>query len=165
MNQADVATPADRTFVMERVFSASRELVFEAFSKPEHLKHWWGPKGWTLPFCELDFRPGGVWLYCMRSPGGEESWGKATYQDIVPPEKITYTDSFVDSDGNVLGEMPQMRITVTFEDLGNKTKVINHVVFESAEDLKTVLDTGMELGLNETWDRLEAFLMQARLQR
>lgn len=160
MNQTDTA-PADRTFVIERVFDAPRELVFEAFSKPEHLKHWWGPKGWTLPVCELDFRPGGVWLYCMRGPGGEESWGKATYQEIKPPEKIVYTDDFVDSDGNVLEGTPQMQITLTFEDSDGKTKVINHAVFESAEALKSVLDMGMTEGLKQTWDRLEAFLKQA----
>ena len=162
MNQADVTAPADRTFVMERIFGASRELVFEAFSKPEHLKHWWGPKGWTLPVCELDFRPGGTWLYCMRGPGGEESWGKATYQDIVPPEKISYLDSFVDSDGNVLESTPQMQITITFEALGHRTKVTNRAVFGSADELKSVLDMGMAEGANETWDRLEVFLENAQ---
>lgn len=158
MNQTDVAAPADRTFVMEREFNAPRERVFEAFSKPEHLEQWWGPKGWTLPVCELDFRPGGVWLYCMRGPGGEESWGKATHQDIVVPKKIVYTDSFVDSDGNVLANTPQIQITLTFEDSDGKTKVTNHAVFGSAEELKTVLDMGMAEGSKETWDRLEAFL-------
>ncbi len=161
MNQADLTPPTDRTFVMERVFNAPRDLVFEAFSKPEHLKHWWGPKGWTLPVCELDFRPGGVWLYCMRGPDGEESWGKATYQEIKPPEKVVYTDDFVDSDGNVLEGTPQLQITLTFEDSDGKTKVINHAVFESAEALKSVLDMGMTEGLKQTWDRLEAFLEQA----
>ena len=162
MNQNNAATPADCTFVMERVFNAPRELVFEAFSKPEHLREWWGPKGWTLPVCELDFHPGGVWLYCMRGPGGEESWGKAVYQDIQPPEKVSYTDNFVDSDGNVLEGTPQMQITITFETLGDTTKVTNRAVFGSAEELKSVLDMGMEPGLNETWDRLEAFLESAQ---
>lgn len=161
MTQDSSAIPADREFVIERMFSAPRERVFEAFSKPEHLKQWWGPKGWTLPVCELDFRPGGVWLYCMRGPSGEESWGRATYQDIVPPEKITYADSFVDSDGNALKGTPQIQMTLTFEDLGAETKVTNHAVFGSAEELKTVLDMGMSKGLNQTWDRLEAFLTQA----
>ncbi len=160
MNQNNAATLTDRTFVVERVFNAPRELVFEAFSKPEHLKQWWGPKGWTLPVCELDFRPGGTWLYCMRGPGGEESWGKAVYRDIQPPEKITYTDNFVDSDGNVLEGTPQLQITVSFEALEDETKVISRTVFGSAEELKRVLDMGMEAGLNETWDRLEAFLAQ-----
>lgn len=161
MNQADATTSADRTFVMERVFNAPRQLVFEAFSKPEHLKQWWGPKGWTLPVCEVDFRPGGVWLYCMRGPGGEESWGKAMYQDIKPPEKITYTDDFVDSDGNVLGDMPQSQVTIMFEALGDKTRVTNHAVFGSVEELETVLKMGMTEGFTQTWDRLEAFLEQA----
>ena len=162
MNQADATTAADRTFVMERVFDAPRELVFEAFSNPEHLKYWWGPKGWTLPVCEVDFRPGGVWLYCMRGPNGEESWGKATYGDIKPPEKIVYTDNFVDRDGNVLANTPQMQITVTFEALEDKTRVINRAVFGSVEELDTVLKMGMAEGANQTWDRLEAFLEHAQ---
>lgn len=156
MNEASTAT--DREFVAERVFRAPRERVFEAFSKPEHLKHWWGPTGWTLPVCELDFRPGGTWLYCMRGPGGEESWGRATYEEIVPPEKIVYQDSFVGSDGNVLEGTPQLHVTLTFEALGDETRVTNRAVFGSPEELKAVLDMGMTEGFNQTWDRLETFL-------
>lgn len=158
MSGSGAAEQAGRVFEAERVFAAPRELVFRAFSAPEHLKHWWGPKGWTLPVCEVDFRPGGVWFYGMRGPDGEESWGKATYHEIVPPERIVYTDAFADAEGNVNPAMPQMTITVTFADLGGTTKITNRVEFASAADREATLAMGMVEGMGETWDRLEAYL-------
>ncbi|MFD1776938.1 SRPBCC domain-containing protein [Paenibacillus rhizophilus] len=151
--------------VLERVFDAPRELVFKAFSEAEHLKHWWGPRGWTLPVCNVDFRPGGVWHYCMKCVDekqgdfyGMESWGKAVYQEISEPETIVYTDYFSDAEGNVTEGMPSSHITMTFVEHEGKTKVISRGRFESAEALKTVMDMGMEQGITETWDRLEEYL-------
>ncbi|BCG61592.1 SRPBCC domain-containing protein [Paenibacillus sp. URB8-2] len=151
--------------VLERVFDAPRELVFKAFSEAEHLKHWWGPRGWTLPVCNIDFRPGGVWHYCMKCVDekqgdfyGMESWGKAVYQEISEPETIVYTDYFSDAEGNVTEGMPSSHITMTFVEHEGKTKVISRGRFESAEALKTVMDMGMEQGITETWDRLEEYL-------
>ena len=83
--------------VLERVFDAPRELVFEAFSKEEHLTKWWGPRGWELTHCAIDFRPGGTWHYCMtcvdKAQGdfyGMQAWGKAVYGDIDQPAELTY---------------------------------------------------------------------------
>jgi uncharacterized protein YndB with AHSA1/START domain len=151
-------TPSEREFAAERVFNAPRELVWQVWTSPEHLTQWWGPKDWTLPVCEVDFRPGGVWFYCMRSPDGQESWGKATYREIVEPERIVYSDAFVDETGTPIEGTPEMLITVSFEDLGGKTKLVTHIQFPSAEELKAVLGMGMVEGLTETWDRLEAYL-------
>ena len=159
-NNIASATPSDREFVMERVFDAPRELVWQAWTKPEHLVHWWGPKGWTLPVCKVDFRPGGVWHYCMRGPEGEESWGKAIYREIVEPERIVYLDTFSNEAGNPVEGMPEIIITVTFEDLDGKTKLATHAQFASAADLESVLAMGMVEGLTQTWDRLEAYLAQ-----
>ena len=96
--------------ILERVFDAPHDLVFAMFKEPEHLKRWWGPRGWELPVCDLDFRPGGVWHYCMKCVEqgeyfGMESWGKGVYKEIVEPEKIVYTDYFSDADGNTNEEM------------------------------------------------------------
>jgi uncharacterized protein YndB with AHSA1/START domain len=134
--------------------------VWQVWTTPEHLAHWWGPKGWTLPVCQVDLRPGGVWLYCMRGPGGEDAWGKAVYREIVEPERIVYLDTFVDADGNLLEGMPELTITVTFEDVNGKTKVTSLVDFASAAELEQVLSMGMEQGLADTWARLEAYLAQ-----
>ncbi|AIQ15102.1 SRPBCC domain-containing protein [Paenibacillus durus] len=155
--------------VLERVFDAPRELVFKAFSEAEHLKHWWGPRGWTLPVCTIDFRPGGIWHYCMKCVDekqgdfyGMESWGKAVYQDIVEPEKIVYTDYFSDAEGNITEGMPSSDITMEFIEQDGKTKIISRGRFESAEALKTVMDMGMEQGITETWDRLAEYLQSVK---
>jgi uncharacterized protein YndB with AHSA1/START domain len=158
----DVVTEAsEREFVMERIFDAPRELVFMAFSACEQVAHWWGPKGWTLPVCRMDFRPGGVWLYCMRGPTGEDACGKATYREIVEPERIVYTDAFADATGNVLEGMPEMLVTLIFAEHGGQTKLTNHVQFASAADREQTLAMGMVEGLTETLDRLEEYLAQA----
>lgn len=152
--------------VLEREFSASKESLFQAFSKAEHLKQWWGPRGWELTVCNLDFREGGVWHYCMKcedeSQGdffGFESWGKAVYKKIVPNEKIEYIDYFSDADGNESSEMPATLSTLLFQEHDGKTKLVNRAEYESPEALKTVLEMGMEHGIRETWDRLEEHVM------
>jgi uncharacterized protein YndB with AHSA1/START domain len=152
----------DRILVLERIFDAPRDLVFKMFKESEHLKHWWGPKGWELPFCTVDFRPGGVWHYCMKCVDenqgqffGMESWGKGVYKEIVEPEKIAYTDYFSDAEGNSNASMPSTEITLEFIDLGGKTKLVNRGEYMSAEAVKTVMDMGMLQGITETWDRLE----------
>lgn len=160
MNQVNEATTdvSERELVMERVFNAPRELVFKAWTEPEHLAHWWGPKGWTLPVCTVDLRPGGEWHYCMRGPEGEESWGKATYREIVPPERLVYVDTFSDAEGNVNPALPQMVIAVEFFEHEGKTKVVSRSLFATVEERDTVLAMGAVEGMNETLDRLEAYL-------
>jgi uncharacterized protein YndB with AHSA1/START domain len=154
----------DKVLILERIFDAPRELVFKAFSENEHLKRWFGPKGWTLPFSNIDFRPGGVWHFCMKCTDesqeyyGQESWGIAVYREIVEPERIVYVDSFSDAEGNTNEEMPSTEITMEFIDLGGKTKLINRAEYSTKEALKTVMDMGMLQGITETWDNLEAFL-------
>ncbi len=149
----------DRTLVLERVFDAPRSLVFKAFSEAGHLTRWWGPKGWTLPVCNMDFRPGGVWHYCMRSPDGQmESWGKAVYREIVEPERIVYVDYFADAEGNAVEGMPEALIEMIFVDLGGRTKLISRTQYPTANDIKSVLDMGLIQGIAETWDRLAELL-------
>ncbi|MET3293084.1 SRPBCC domain-containing protein [Brevibacillus fluminis] len=155
--------------ILERVFSAPRELVFKAFSEAEHLKNWWGPRGWTLTVCNIDFRPGGVWHYCMKcidkNQGdfyGFESWGKGVYQEIVDNEKIVYVDYFSDAEGNEAEGMPSAHNTLIFEEHEGKTKLINRARYASPEALKAVIDMGMEQGITETWDRLEELVVSLR---
>lgn len=151
--------------ILEREFDAPKDLVFKAFSEPEHLKQWWGPRGWTVPVCNVDFRPGGVWHYCMKCVDenqgdffGMESWGKGVYEEIIQDEKIVYRDYFSDAEGNEAEGMPSTRVTLLFEEQDGKTKLINRAEYDSSEALKTVLDMGMEQGVTETWDRLEELL-------
>jgi len=150
---------------IEREFNAPRSLVFQVYSDAEHIKQWWGPRGWELTVCNLDFRPGGIWHYCMkcidRNQGdfyGMESWGKGIYSAIVQNEKIEYTDYFSDAEGNVPEDMPASAITLIFEEQDGRTKLITIARYVSAEALQTVLDMGMEHGFSETMDRLEEHL-------
>ncbi|MFC4596749.1 SRPBCC domain-containing protein [Cohnella hongkongensis] len=159
----------DRVLVLERVFDAPRELVFNMFKEAEHLKVWWGPRGWEIPVCKVDFRPGGVWHYCMkcvdRNQGdfyGMESWGKAVYKEIVEPEKIVYTDYFSDAEGRENDTMPATEVTMEFIDLGGKTKLVCFNEYVTAEALKSVIDMGMLQGITETWDRLEERLNELK---
>lgn len=152
-------------FILEREFAAPRGLVFQAFSEAEHLKHWWGPRGWTLTVCHVDFRPGGVWHYCMKCTDenqgefyGFEAWGKAVYEDIVAAEQIVYVDYFSDAEGNNAEGMPSTKVTTLFLEHEGTTKLISRAYYESVEALQTVLDMGMEQGIRETWDRLSEYL-------
>lgn len=155
----------DKVLILERIFNAPRDLVFKMFKEPEHLKHWWGPRGWELPVCKVDFRAGGVWHYCMKCVDknqgdffGMEAWGKAVYKEIVEPERVVYVDYFSDADGNSNESLPATTVTMEFIDLGGRTKLISRGEYASKEAMKTVLDMGMMEGITQTWDRLEDHL-------
>src|SRR3989442_13310132 len=96
---AAVTMSSDQELVITRVFDAPRDLVFKAGTEPQRLMRWWGPNGFTTPFCKVDLRPGGVFHYCMRSPEGQDYWGRGVYREIVEPERIVYLDSFADEEG------------------------------------------------------------------
>lgn len=157
---------AGRELILERIFHAPRTLVFEAFSTAEHLRQWWGPRGWTIPHCTVDFRPGGQWHYCMKCVDeaqgqfyGMESWGLGVYREIDIPSRIVYTDYFSDADANINPTMPPTLSTLIFEEVeGGGTRVINHALYDTEEGLKTVMDMGMLQGISETWDRLAEHL-------
>lgn len=149
--------------VITRIIDAPREMVFDAWKDPDQVKQWWGPKDFTAPFAEIDFRVGGKSLSCMRSPESKEYWGVGVYQEIVPPERIVSTDSFADEKGNVVpatyyGMSPdfplELLITVTFEDIDGKTKLtLHHAGFPDEENL----DMARE-GWSESLDKLANYL-------
>lgn len=144
-----LTTQSEREIVMTRVFDASRELVFEAHSKCEHLANWWGPRKYTLAVCEMDFRPGGAYRFVHRGPDGVEEHGfRGEYREIVPPERIVWTFEWEGMPGHVSVD------TLTLEDLGGRTKLTAHSLFDSVEDRDGMLQSGMEEGARETWDRL-----------
>jgi uncharacterized protein YndB with AHSA1/START domain len=123
---------SDREIVITRVFDAPRELMWKAWTDPEHVKRWWGPKGFTSPVCKNDLRVGGVYLYCMRSSEGQDFWSTGVYRALIPPEQIVATDSFADERGNRvpashygMGEdwPAELLVTVTFEAVEGRTKL------------------------------------------
>ncbi len=158
--KTQLTLPSDQEILVTRTFDAPRELVWQMWTMAEHLQHWWGPEGWTLPICEVDFQQGGTWFYCMQGPDDMQSCGKATYLEIDAPERIVYEDSFTDADGNPLEGLPVGHITLTFIDADGKTTVNNTVRYPSKADRDKVIEMGVEAGIDQTWNRLEAYLAQ-----
>ena len=136
---------AAREIVASRVFDASRELVWKAWSDPKRIVQWWGPKGFTTTTQEMDFRPGGTWRFVMHGPDGTDYQNKIVYREIVKPERIAYS--------HVSG--PAFESTVTFTAEGDKTRVEVRMVFESAElREKVARDFGAVEGLHQHLERL-----------
>jgi uncharacterized protein YndB with AHSA1/START domain len=163
------ATVAQKPFVIARTFNASREMVFDAFTKPEEMKKWWGPKGFTVISSKMDLRPGGFYHYGMLGPDGTPMWGKFVYREIVRPERIVFVNSFSDEAGGVtrhpmaLDWPLRMITTFTFEDLGGgKTKLTTtSMAFEATEAEEAVFAANhdsMTQGWTGTLDQLDAYL-------
>jgi uncharacterized protein YndB with AHSA1/START domain len=148
-----------RELTITRVFNAPRPLVFNAYTMPEYLKRWWGPSQWPVVACTVDLRPGGEWRYCMKSvETGDESWGIAIYSEVTVPERLVYKDAFANPDGTINEGLPVSVTTLTFEDLGNQTRMVSHTVYPTAADLETVIQMGMVEGITECFGQLEALL-------
>jgi uncharacterized protein YndB with AHSA1/START domain len=98
---AESKSTKEPELVIARIFDAPRELVFKAWTEPEHVKQWWGPRNFTAPYIAIDFCVGGSFHFCMRGPDGKDYWNKGVYQEIVVPERIVSVMYFSDSDGNV----------------------------------------------------------------
>jgi uncharacterized protein YndB with AHSA1/START domain len=144
--------------VITRIFDAPREVVWKAWTDPEHIKRWWGPKNFTAPFIKSDFRVGGKYLYCMRSAEGKDYWSTGVYREIDPLKRIVVTDSFADKEGNVVtaseygmeGDWPlELLVTVTFEDHDGKTRfTLRHAGIPGGEIFKMTNE-----GWNESLDK------------
>ena len=147
-----VSTPSEREIVLTREFDFPRDLVFRAFTDAQHLHHWWGQAGSTLASCEMDFRPGGAWRIVERDKDGAE-WGfHGEIREVDPPRRVVQTFEFEGMPGHVSVE------TMTLDDLGGKTRMTITSVFDSVEDRDGMLQSGMEKGAGESYDRLEAYL-------
>jgi uncharacterized protein YndB with AHSA1/START domain len=157
-NTLQVTTPSDREIVMIRAFDAPRDLVFEAWTNPEHVRHWWGLRSSTMVFCEADVRPGGSWRYVTREGDGVEVPFTGVYQEITAPERLVYTEMY---DVEPFNSGDPAVNTVTFTEEGGGTLVTVTTVYPTKEVRDFVLGTGMETGAAESYDRL-AELLQSR---
>ena len=147
-----VATPSDREIVMTRVFDAPRELVFRAYTDPEAIPLWWGPRRLTTTVVEMDVRPGGAWRFVQRDADGNEYGFHGVYREIVPPERVVSTFEFEGMPGHVAVD------TVTLEEHDGKTTLTTRSLFDTVEDRDGVLQSGMESGAAESMDRLAELL-------
>jgi uncharacterized protein YndB with AHSA1/START domain len=154
-----VETRGDREIVMTRIFDAPRDLVFKALTTPALLKRWFGPHGWTLTECEVDLRVGGAWRFLSKGPDGRTMGMRGVYREIVPPERIEYTESF-----DEWAEQGSAVITTTLVERDGRTTLTCVSLAPSREVRDAVLATGMEHGAAETYDRLADMLQSVREQ-
>jgi uncharacterized protein YndB with AHSA1/START domain len=157
----NVTTPSECEIRLTRLFDAPRALVFEALTKPEHIRRWWGclGDGYGVPVCDVDLRPGGKWRFVNRHPQGEaEFYGE--YREITPPERLVYTEIFAP-----FPDSPSL-VTTQLTDEAGKTRMTVTARYPSLEVRDTVLGTGMEHGAAISYDRLEEIAQElAQRQR
>jgi len=144
----DAASVADREIVSMRTINAPREQVWKAWTEPEHLAKWWGPKGFTNTIHEFDMRPGGTWRFVMHGPDGVDYHNESIFVEIVKSERIVFQH---------LKPMHKFQVTTTFEDLGDKTHLTFHMRFESAAECGKVRIYAIDAN-EQNFDRLEAEL-------
>ena len=138
-----------------RIFDAPRKLVWKAWTDPQIVMQWWGPTGFTSPACKIDFRVGGEYLYCMRSPDGHEYWTGGEFTEIVEPERITSALFYANEHGRIPPKDPNdvaVRDVVTFEDLGNDR---TRMVFR-----RDYWDEGEDVGCMQIFDKLAALVAE-----
>lgn len=157
-NSPQVTTDEDGVTI-ERVVQAPREVVWRAWTEPEHFARWYGPAGFTLPVCEIDLRVGGRHLWGMRSPDGQEMFSTGVYSEVVPNERFVCTDAFADADGNIVpmgdGHPVETTLTLTLEDLGGgQTKM----TLRQAGWPDPGMAAGAGGGWNQAFDKLDAAL-------
>lgn len=151
-NESRSEPVADREFVITRVFEAPARLLFEAHSKPEHIKQWFGPKGWPVTMCEMDFRKGGRFRMAMTGPSGKQNtpFG-GEYLEIIPDQKIVYDNGFE------LEGAERMVVTVLFEEQNEKTTLTIRTLFSSVAMKNEHMGKGYEQGVGSGLDQLAEF--------
>ena len=165
------AETADREFVISRVFDAPPELVFLAWTDPQHLAQWWGPKDFTNPVCELDARPGGACRIVMRSPQGVDYALKGFFLQIIPPERLVllmdcsdhpveWHDAVNPARDKTKPPFLEVLQTVTFEKQGDQTKLTLRSRMASAAICANMKKIGLTEGWSSSLDRLAAELAQ-----
>lgn len=148
-----VTTPTEREIVLTRSFDAPRRLVFDALTKPELLKRWYGARGWNLVVCEIDLRVGGSWRYVSRGPDGTDMGHGGVYREIVPAERLVFTETYDDqwTEGEAL-------VTTVLAEHAGRTTMTTTVRYGSREIRDLVLTSPMERGVGESYDRLAELL-------
>ena len=148
-----VTLPSDREVALERAFDAPRHLVFEAFTKAEHLRHWWGLfEGSTMTVCEIDARPGGAWRMVLRGADGDENGFRGEFREFVPPERLSWTFEWEGLPGHISVD------TMNFSEHDGVTTVRGVTRFDSVEDRDGMVASGMESGAAASYDVLDKYL-------
>jgi uncharacterized protein YndB with AHSA1/START domain len=145
-------SPSDREIVATRLVNAPRALVWEAWTRPEHLPHWLlGPGGWTMPVCEVDLRPGGAWHFVWQHPDGARLEMRGVWREVVPPERLVRTESWGEDWPETLNTL------VLTEEAPGQTLMTCTVLYPSKEARDRALTTGMKEGWSQSYDRLDEY--------
>ncbi|QFZ23234.1 SRPBCC family protein [Saccharothrix syringae] len=146
-------TPSEVEVAMTRTFNAPQALVFDAFTRPEHVVHWMlGPEGWTMPVCEIDLREGGAWHMVWRREDGREMAMSGKYLEVAPHSRTVQTESWGPG-------WPETVNTTEFTASGERTTVVHTVRFPSREARDRALETGMRDGATASYERLAEYLV------
>jgi uncharacterized protein YndB with AHSA1/START domain len=148
-----VTTPTDREIVMTRLFDAPRGIVFDAWTKAEHVAHWWDPSGVPLSVCEIDLRPNGAFRWVNRGPNGVEYPFTGTYREIMAPERLVFT-------ARTFQSSPESVATLIFSEDGGKTKLTMTIECQSIEDRDALLQMRVDSGTARTLENLADYLHQ-----
>jgi uncharacterized protein YndB with AHSA1/START domain len=149
--EVTVTLPSDREIAFTRTFVHPRHLLFEAWTKPEHLRQWWGCDGSTLTVCEIDFRVGGMWRIVMRMADGSDHPFRGVYREIEPDQRLVFSECY---DVPQIGS-PEWLTTVTFEEFEGGTRLTQTILHGSREARDGHLQAGMEAGTVQTLRRLD----------
>lgn len=152
VNATTFSMPSDHEITMTRVVAAPRRLVFEVHTNPKHVPQWMlGPAGWSMPVCEIDLRPGGMWRFVWRHADGSEMTIRGEYREIIPPERLVSTESWG-------GEWPEALNTLILTEADAKTTISQRIRYSSQQARDAALKSGMQDGISESFDRLAAYL-------
>jgi uncharacterized protein YndB with AHSA1/START domain len=151
-----IAEPGKHEIITSREFNAPRDLVFKALTDPALVAKWWGPGSHTTTVDTMDVRMGGIWRYVQRDNDGNEYGFRGVYHQIAAPERMVYTFEWEGMPGHILLE------TVTLTEQDGKTTLTDSSVFQSVEDRDGMMQSGMEQGAAESWDRFEALLSELK---
>jgi uncharacterized protein YndB with AHSA1/START domain len=157
-NTLKVTTPGDREVVLTRTFDAPRRLVFEALTKPEHVRRWLlGPPGWSMIVCEIDLKLGGRFRYVWRNVDGSEMGMHGVYREIDPPERLVHRETF---DFGCDAQSGESLVTAIITEQAGRTTFVATVLAPSKEARDAVIASGMEHGAGASYDRLEELLTE-----
>ncbi len=144
--------PVQPITIIKRVFNAPRRLVFEAYTQPEHVRRWYGPRYLSMTVCEIDLRPGGAWRFVLQAPDGGTHGFSGVYREIVPHERLVFTEGYEGMPGT------DYVVTATFEEQDGKTTLTSTLVYKEMAHRDGHIAAGMESGMRESYERVDELI-------
>ena len=157
-NTAILKDLANRKLHIEREFDATVEKIWKAWTDSSILDKWWAPRPWWAETKTMDFRAGGMWLYCMAGPNGEKAWCRVDYKAIAPQQSFTAVDTFCVEQGNADTSLPVMNWHLEFKATGTGAKVEVTISFDKEADLQKIIEMGFEAGFTMALGNLDELL-------